>query len=362
MELLRLWRTSEVLRFILLPALVGLPVIVFGVVMATSMRSTRATIAIPDDLPIELGIASALEEDRLGLRVVADPRASWEAGEVDGAIVDVVALPGIAASRVRSERVAWQVHVVADEQWVANAMGAAIRRSAEGWLADIVALAGGDPEVDLEVSDVRVVPEDRRSFPFSIARGLSAYSSFMLSFVAYLFLALPLVADRTEGVTETLRVLPISPARTMLARLLAIGCLQAVVALLVTVNIALLFAPLARGEEFPVPTGAQIAAVVTSTLFVSAAYGLVGVVAPTIKTASNGATLVMFGHMGLMAWALLGQPPAIIPIAGAIAATTPAAQLVGVASSVAAALGLVLWIGRLLSTRVDLVLPRGTAG
>lgn len=362
MELTRLWRTSEVLRFIVLPALVGLPVLVFGVVMASSMRGPRATIAVPAELPPELAIAANLEEDLLAVRVEVDPRATWEAGLADAAIVRVTPMPGLGSAHRAGDRAAWRVEVLADEQWVVNAIGASVRRGGREWLADMVALAGGDPERDLWTAEVEVVAEDRSKLPFSLARGLSAYTSFMLGFVAYLFLALPLVADRAEGVTETLRALPISPARTMLARLLALGLLQSLVAVLVAVNVALLFAPLARGEEFPVPTVAQLAAVVTSTLFVSAGYALVGTIAPTIKTASNGATLVMFTHLALMAWALLGEPPAFVPIAGAIAATSAVGQGIGVAASLFGALALVALMGHLLSTRVELVLPRGNAG
>lgn len=359
MELMRLWRTSEVLRFIVLPALVGLPVLVFAVVMATSMRGPRATIAAPADLPAALALPETFEGDDVVVKIVADPRAAWEAGLVDGAIVDVLPAPGVAASTEAADQPAWIARILANDGATASVLASSTRHAGYEWLADIVALAGGDAERDLWVASIRTLPDDEDMLPFSISRGLAAYSSFMLGFVAYLFLALPLVADRAEGVTETLRALPISPARTMLARLLAMGLLQLLVALLVVVNVALLFAPLARGEDFPVPTLAQLAAVVTSTVFVSAGYALVGVLAPTIKTASNGATLVMFSHLGLMAWALLGQPPAFVPIAGAIAASTPLGQAIGVAASLAAALGLVALMGHLLSSRVDLVLPRG---
>lgn len=358
-ELLRMWRTSEIIRFILLPALVGLPVLVFGVVLAGSMRGPRADLALPPQLPVELDLEAALGEAGFAVERREDPRAAFEAGEVDGAIVAWSEEVGIAAagSRENAGRARWRIDVVTDERWLADELDAIAAEAGDAWLADMVVLAGGDLDADLEVARWELRKDAAWVPPFPIERGIVAYASFVLGLVAYLFLALPMVADRAEGVTETFRALPVSPARVVLARLLAMGVLQVLVVVLVVLNLALVYAPAFRSGLMP--GIGEIFGIALATFLVSALQALVGVLSPTVKAAGNGASLVMFLHLGLLAWGLFGTPPPLVPIAGVLAAVEPGARWLAVAVSVGVAALVVGWTGQLLGRRVDLVLPRG---
>ena len=357
-ELLRLLRTEEVWRYLLLPALLIVPVMVFGGVMVMSLRGASARVAVPPDLPEELGLMQALEAENLEVVVLDDPAAAWAAGEVDGAIVEVRDGDGIAGAGFadRAVRARWQVALVADTRAVEGKLRDAAEHAGHEVLADIVALAGGDPERDLEVArvDVHDVPVP---WPVNPTRGLVAYGVFALGSVAFFFLSLPVVADRREGVTEVLRVLPVPPTAALWARLFAQLALQLVAAALVAGNVVLLVAPLLRGDLFAAPGLADLPGFVACVVLVNALHVAVGVYAPNAKVANSASGTAAFTTLGLIGLGLLGAPPAWVPLAGILAANTPLDAAIGVVVTLAAAAAVLAACGHFLLTRVSLVLP-----
>ena len=73
-ELRRLLRTDEVYRYVLLPALFGLPVLLFGTVLLASARGPSLTVAVPRELP-SLPVGAELESARC--RVIPSACCSW---------------------------------------------------------------------------------------------------------------------------------------------------------------------------------------------------------------------------------------------------------------------------------------------
>jgi hypothetical protein len=355
-ELLRLTRTDEVWRYLLLPALLLLPVSLFGAVLLMSLLGKYGTVAVPPDA--ELDLAAQLEERDLDVVVRADPLAAWEAGEVDAAVVSVARGDGVGGARALEvatpER--WAVRIVADTHRLEVALRRAAEDAGRDVLADYVALAGGDPDRDLEVADISVL-EVPTALPVDPARGLLAYCVFGLGGVAFFFLSLPVVADRREGVTEAYRVLPVPPTASLWARLLALLALQLVAGALVVGNAALLLGPLLRGEVPGLPTLADLPGVVAAVVFVDALHVAVGVYAPNAKAANNASGFAVMGAMGLLGYGLFAAPPAWVPVAGVLAAAEPLERVVGVVATLAASAAVVAACGHLLATRVSLVLP-----
>lgn len=355
-ELVRHLRTDEVWRYLLLPALLLLPVSLFGAVLLMSLFGKEGTVAVPPDA--ELDLTAQLEEHDLDVVVRADPLAAWEAGEVDGAVVSVTRGDGVGGARALEvatpER--WAVRVVADTHRLEVDLRAAAEDAGRDVLADYVALAGGDPDRDLEVAEITVL-DVPTALPIDPARGLLAYCIFGLGGVAFFFLSLPVVADRREGVTEAYRVLPVAPTAPLWARLFAQLVLQLVAGALVVGNAALLLGPLLRGEIPGLPKLADLPGVVAAVIFVDALHVAVGVYAPNAKAANNASGFAVLAAMGLLGYGLFETPPAWVPLAGVIAATDPLDRAIGVVSTLAASAAVVAVCGRLLATRVTLVLP-----
>lgn len=357
-ELLRLVRTDEVWRYLLLPALLLLPVLLFTAVLVTSLLGSAGKVAVPHALPPQLDLPWYLEDEDLTLVPSDDPYGAWERGEVDGAVVLVAPGDGVAGARALEvatpER--WTVRIVASTRKVERRLERAAEDAAREELADIVALAGGDPARDLDVADIDVL-DVPTALPVDPARGLVAYAVFGLGSIAFFFLSLPVVADRREGVTEAYRALPIPPTATLWARLLALLVLQLLAGGLLVGNGALLLAPLVRGEIPGLPKLADLPGLVAATVFVNALHVAVGVYAPNAKAANNASGFAVFIGIGLLVWGLLGAPPAWVPVAGLLAAVEPVHRAVGVLTTLLASAAVLVVCGHLLATRVSLVLP-----
>ncbi|MFN7146349.1 MAG: hypothetical protein ACK4YP_21430, partial [Myxococcota bacterium] len=185
----------------------------------------------------------------------------------------------------------------------------------------------------------------------------AAYAVFTLGTVAFFFLSLPVVSDRREGVTEAYRVLPIPPTAPLWARLLALLALQVAAGALVVGNVVLLLAPMLRGEIPGMPILADLPGVLAAVVFVNALHVAVGVYAPNAKAANSASGFAVMCTLSLLLYGLLGEPPAWVPVAGVFDAVGPGERAVAVVVTLAAAAAVVGVCGRLLATRVKLVLP-----
>ncbi len=354
-ELRRLLRTDEVWRYLLLPALLGLPALLMTSVLALSLAGSVGTIAVPTRLPPTLDLRRHLEAADLVVRASDDPRAALERGEVDAAVVAVTDDVGVAGAAPEASAPRWHLQVVAADPHVQGAIETAALAAGDELLADLVALAGGDPSRDLDVAEIDLI-ELPEPLPVDPVRGLVAYAIFGLGGAAFFFLSLPAVADRRDGVTEALRALPVPPTAPLWARLLAMLTLQLTGGALVLGNAALLLAPLASGV-LPLPGLAELPAVVAGVVFVNALHVAVGVLAPDAKAANNASGAAAMVALGLLVWGVAAAPPVFVPLAGLVAAHDAVGRAVGVCATVAASAAVLSACGHLLATRVRLVLP-----
>lgn len=360
MELRRLFRTEEVFLYALLPALLGLPALGFTGVLAASFLGQEGVVALPPDLPAELDLPDRLAERDFQVIVRADPRGAWERGEVDVAVVAWRLGPGIGASRREEERARWELDLVADDADAAREVERAAEDAGSDVLADLVALAGGDPAEVLDFADVQTVTAgDALDLPFAPRPAAVAYGLFMLGLVGFFFLTLPAVADRREGVTEALRVLPVPPTAMLWARLGALLVVQGLVGALLVVNLVLLFAPFARGEMVDVPGLADLPGAIAGVVLVDALYVAVGVLSPTARTANNTSSITMTIQLVALGAGLFASPPAWVPMAGLLVAQGLSERVVAVIATLLPAVLIVELCGRLQASRVDLVLPKG---
>ncbi|MFN7147063.1 MAG: hypothetical protein ACK4YP_25060, partial [Myxococcota bacterium] len=178
-ELLRLVRTEEVWRYLLLPALLLLPAVVFVAVLVVSLRGPDATVAVPPSLPAELDVVRELEQQDVAVVVRDDPHAAWARGEVDGAVVSVIEGPGVPAARRFEGRGGerWMFDIVADDEEVERALDLALEGAGRDWMDDQVTLVGGVPLRDVQVVHTSTL-DIEEPFPIDPARGLAAYAVF----------------------------------------------------------------------------------------------------------------------------------------------------------------------------------------
>ncbi len=361
-EALRLSRTGQVFRYFLVPALVGVPALVLVAVLISSFEMDKGRIAIPAESPVGLPLVAALEAEELSVVVSDDPGALWERGEVDAAIVHIEAGDGIGGrgqlELATSE--AWLFDLQSDDRAVSGRVESAVEAVAEAEFDAIVSASGGRP------GDVRVATITQWDFKeepflgFDLPRAIRAYALFTMGLISMFFLTLPMVSDRREGVTETMRALP-SPITAMLwSRTLATTGLQLVGAALFAANFFLLMPLLAGTLRFPslwveLP-GFAAALLVTNTLFVA-----VGVVSGSARAANNISSLAFVAQLGLLVFGAVGDPWPGVPLAGVVAADTAAERALGVVGCVLFAVANLTLCGWLLRTRVSLVLPGGAA-
>jgi hypothetical protein len=353
-ELTRLVRTEEVWRYLMLPALLLLPGSLFAVVAVMSALGPTGEVALPPDVPVALEIPRRLEEDNVSVRVVDDPAAAWEAGEVDAAVVSVVPGHGVQGAD-GEDNYAWNVHLLTDSDGLRSSVTTAFEEGARDMLADAVALAGGDPARDLDVAELRTSPAPIDP-PIDPAKGAVAYLVFTLGISSFFFLSLPVVADRREGVTEALRALPVPTTAPLWGRLLAMTALQVVGAAAIVGNILLLLAPLVRGDIPGMPTWAEVPGALACVVFVNALHVLVGVLSSNAKAANNASGGSVIGLGALLGVGLLTEAPAWVPVSGVYTAATAGERAIAVVSTLVVSALILELCGWLLRTRVSLVL------
>lgn len=359
-EALRLLRTEQIYRYVLLPALLLVPAVLAISLMVATFFEEPTVVALPTELPPQLDLVSVLEDEHLVVQQVADPAATWDEGEVDAAILAWREGDGIGRARAPepSGRARWVFEVAAVDEELHRQLEDALDEAGNHWLQDLVAASGGEPERGVRVALVRPVGLDEDA-PFDVERFARAYALFTIGMVAFFFLSLTGVADRREGVTESLRVLPVPPVAMLWARVLAVLALQLLASLLLLLNFVLLFHNLGEGVILPPLTWSLLPSFSAGLLLVDALYAVLGVLTTSAKAANNAASVVILAVLLLLYLGVQLDLPAWTPLAGFVAASTWSAHL---QATVGSALVAILVLGasaRAMQRRVDLVLPRG---
>lgn len=364
MELRRYARTSDIFRYLLLPALLGIPTLLYVTTLLVSLRGGAGSLAVPLDLPEELDLVHRLESAEVKVIPSEDPYRAWESGRVDAAIVRLLEDDGIGGAEVEPlDREAWRLEIVSDSPSLTAVVRGEVEAAASDALSAAVALGGGQEKDRIVVRLSTVEAEEESRLPFFPKRGVIAYLMMGMSLIAFFTLCLPHIADRREGVLETLRVLPCSPTALLAARVLALLGLQLACLLLVGANCWLLAGAALGNVSLPSPWMAP--AVIGGLLFADVSYLCVGVLAPTAKLANSFSGIPMTVQVGLLLagmWKqlpLFGQAPAWLPLGGVLVVEGPYTCLISLVSSAGAGLFLLGVCGHLLATRVELLLRRG---
>lgn len=360
-EVQRLARTEQVFRYFLIPALVLFPVALLVVVLILSFEGEKGRVAIPAGELGGLPLRSSLEAEDLDVLVTHDPRAAWERREVDAAIVSVTAGDGIGerGDPEHATREAWLVELVSDDRGVSERVETAVESGADEVFDAIVALSGGQPGA-VRVASVTILSfEGNDASGFDAGRGARAYILMVMGAISMIFLTLPMVADRREGLTETMRALPVPITATLWSRALAMTGLQLVGTSLLAGNLLLLL-PLLQPGAVPPPLVVEVPGFAAALLATNAMFVAVGVVADSAKAANNVSSLVMLVQIGALLLGVFGEPWSLVPIAGVIAADSAPARAGGVLGCVLFTFAVLFACGRLLHNHVRFVLPRGT--
>ncbi len=363
-ELRRLLRTGSVYAVVLLPSLLLIPVALLIGTLALSFVDQRDVVALPWALPPELGVVEGLEAADWRVVQVGDPAASLDAGDVAVAVLSWETREGIGtAGRFDlASRARWRFVVDGDDEAVVSTLRADLDALGNAWLEDAVAAAGGVPDRDLWVAQLDSMKLDAAEPQLmDPVRGWRAYVIFLLGSVAFFFLSLTGVADRRQGVTETLSVLPVSRQAMLWARLLALFSLQVMATVGLGVNFLLLLASIAADRHLDLPSGWAWLSLAGAVLLSDALYSVIAVVAPSAKAANNGSSAVMLVLAALLGLGVFVDGAWWVPLAGGVSALGPLQNGVALLSSLLATAAVVWGCARALDRRVDLVL-KGAEG
>jgi ABC-type Na+ efflux pump permease subunit len=343
-EVVRAIRTGALLRSFLRPVLLGPPAAIAIGTMVSTYGVLTPVVAVPPDLPVELGLELALEEQGFTVVVVDDPFAAWGDDEADAAVVRVVEGDGLAAARApeRATRWRWSVWAVAeregDHEKVEDAIQAAGRRAVES----VVSAVGGDPIDDVRLAWVSQVEAPSSDVPLAIVLG---YLVFGLSLPVYYVYGVAGGGDQADGVTEGLLSAGVSARHLAASRWLA-ACALSVLFAVVLFGQVLVFG--GRSLMVLAPPAADLARVVGAVALVDAAFVVVGLLARTSREAVQFAAIVLMGSGVTFALGAAAAAPAWLPLAGAASDAPSLAAWIGAVVHALSALAVVFGAGTLL--------------
>jgi len=353
-ELVRLLRTREVHLFLLLPALLGVPLITASMLAATSFMNRSVVVALPADLPEELWVHDSLEEEGARVEVVADPGRAYADGEVDAAVLGWLSGEGVEGPIGP----AWQVRLVAvgHRRPARQALREGVRR-ANRRVAEERALAAGVGEgADIFHVWWSTVPAE--AGPSGTGRfqvALAAYVAFLLGLISYQVVPIAVVSDRLEGIAESFGATPVPPVALVLSRLVAVTLLELLALAL------LLFSAwglLSQLVDLTLPGAEVLGRAGAALLLLNSLYLLPGVRAGSAREALNLSSVVLLFTSALLGAGLLGAP-SWVPLAGLTSALPGAEGLVAIASTLVLA-GVAVALAVRLTTPASLVPPGGT--
>jgi hypothetical protein len=334
MELRQLARTRAVYAYMVLPVLLGPPLVVAAVVLLSTVMASRPVVGLPLSLAEVPGLVDALEAEDLEVALVDDADAAWAEGGLDAAIVGWQEGDGLmhARSVEGHSRWRWQVRLQAVDDEVASAVEDAIDEVAEELVKDWVAAAGADPG---EVVDIaRVVSLERDDGPgFDLPAGVvAAYGALLLSIIGYFVQAVSGVSERVTGVTETVMTAPVPASALLAARLAATGGLQLVLVAALAMDVIAMLGPIA--SNLGAPQAGWLAGVAAGATLISSWFLVAGSLAPSVKDAMNAAGMILLGTVALMVVGHVADAPAWVPVAGLAACASEEAAWVSALCSV----------------------------
>lgn len=317
-ESLRLLRTREIYTYLLLPALLAVPVGLAGAALARTLTEAAPRVAVGADVPPELEIAAELESRKILAISVADPEAALAAGEVDAALVRWVAGDGVGAALGPGPvRWRWRADLLGGDVTLQDELRAAVEDAGDQALDGWVRIAGGDPARDLWVAEVRALPVKQVDLEGRIGRFLVAYSVFVLGLVGVMTVVGFTAAERAEGVLESLTCTAAPAWIWLVVRVLLVTALQglAATALLSSVSLVALSAEVVLPWPSWFALRLVVALFTTNMLFL-----LLGVVAPSVRLALGAGSYVLLAAGLVLGWGVFDAPVAV-PLAGLVAAT-----------------------------------------
>lgn len=270
MELKRLLRTSQLWTHVLGPFL-GLPAILLvGTIQAVSMPTVLkwfnppVRVAIDSHAPAVLELETAFEDEGMEVLLTTDAGAAFEREEVDIALVDWLEGDGLGTrvdeslgpfryplsrpNPLTATAWRWQTTVIAhdadDQQEVSEILEAA----GDQWLNTQLEVRGVDPEPVRRPWTVQTYrphnTSERKEKDVFEKSYLTLMGVFSAIAIFQLLGVLPL-SDRRDGISETWRVIAVSPFAVVCGRMLAAVILTS---LLLFASIAVPFAGLSPPE------------------------------------------------------------------------------------------------------------------
>ncbi len=348
MESLRLLRTREVQVYLLLPTILVLPVVLTLTSVALTVFPPRPIVAMappPAGLPAEL-------RGRAGPRNLRtdEPAAAFSRGDTRVAITGWRELPSDPTDPTGGTH--WVMDVLdepAADPRDRDLVHRSLTRAADRWLADEVALAGGDPIADLaplSVSWHPVTADGGFRYSMEIARVPFAAVGFLLMALGSISIPGLSVLDRESGLMETLRARPSTARYGLLARITALAGLQLLIVGLGSLNLAAIRHRVWSDLVFDV--GPRFAALV---LFQTALLVVAGEAARTTQSATAAGSLALWVQASLLSVGVL-RPLPWVPAGGLIDPNSPTDAATAIAVTVAAAALLVAVAERLQAHRL----------
>ena len=352
LELLRLARTREVTTFMMLPALLFVPVIVAITLGLGTLRDERSLVALPLDTPAELALEAALEAQELTASWSLDPEAAFRSGEVQAAVLYWERGEGVGMARPRYEvaqRWRWRATAVAGDSRLKGRLEAAIKDAGDELLRDWIAAGGDDPGALLDFAELNLLPieADKTADPIPFIDGPGGLGIVLLMVAVLSQYLVPVihVSDRLAGVAESLAVTPAGRGELLVARLLAFTLVEMLAAALVVGNLHLLLSAL-PGRSLP--SLVAVPAVLSGALFINAAFLMVSLPSNNVQQAVSRASILLVA-LGTLAGAGVQLKQVGLPFAWLFAAEGPAELLLASASCTAGAVLLTAAAARLFT-------------
>jgi len=347
-ELLRLLRTREVHLFLLLPALLGVPLVAAIALVVSSWAGGSVAVAVPADLPAHLHLHESLVQEQVRVVVTEDPGEAYAQGRVDVAVLGWLEGDGVGGRA----GTAYETRFVAvgHQERAREALRGAVRRTNRKHVEERMVATGADPELfHLWWSTVPVEGPSGPGGRFHAA--VAAYLAFLLGLVSYQVVPIGVVSDRLEGIAEAFGATPAPRTALLLSRLIAVTAVELLALGLLLVSAWALLSSLA---DVPLPTPEALARAVAALALINALYLLPGVRARSAREALNLSSVTLLATGALLGGGLMGLP-AWVPLAGvASAAAGPEGWVAVGATGLAAVVVLALAVAL---TSADSLLP-----
>lgn len=329
-EGLRTLRTREVYAYLLLPALLAVPLLIAGSALIWSLQEAPL-VALPAEAEVAgfslTELSTALEAQKVRSVALADPGAALREKEAEAAVIAVAPGPGNrgaaageepveATPRARAPDPRWTLRVAGDTALIPK-----IRRAAtqvgDASLSTRVREAGGDPAADLWVAGIAQLPAENVDRNIRISRMIVAYLVFAVGLFGVMMVVGSITAERTEGLMESLAATASPPALWLLARLLSVTLLQclAVTALFVSVNLVLG----GNGAALPWPDWLGLR-VFAALALLNSLFLVIAMVAADARMGISAGAYALMGAGLLLGWGTLDAPD-WVPLAGLIHAS-----------------------------------------